>query len=128
MCEFIKPKKFTFDKEIGLSLKPQIEPLLSTTKGKRPENVHIYMMKYEFSKPYVPPVQPIKTEYQNVKEVKTDLVSDENVFAELGLDYDPLCFQLTYDADIRNGKERILERLNKLFLQGIIRTTFEIMD
>ena len=32
-------------------------------------------MKYKFSKPYVPPVQ-IKTEYQNVVEVKTDSVSD----------------------------------------------------
>ena len=32
-------------------------------------------MKYEFSKPYVPPVQ-IKSEYQNAVKVKTDCVSD----------------------------------------------------
>ena len=43
------------------------------------------MMKYEFSKPFVRPVQHIKTEYQNDKEVKTDFVSDEEVTAELGL-------------------------------------------
>ena len=66
-------------------------------------------MKYEFSKPYVSPVQ-IKTEYQNLKEIKTEFVCDEKVAAELGPDYDPPCSQLTYEADILNDKERILER------------------
>ena len=69
-------------------------------------------MKYEFSKPYVSQVQ-IKTEYQNAEEVKTDFVSDEEVTAELGPDYDPPCSQLTYEADIRNAKERIIERKKK---------------
>ena len=82
MCEFIEPKKLTFEKEMGLFSKPQIEPLLSR-KVERPENVHINMMKYEFFNPYFPPVQPIKAEYQNVEEVKTDFVSDEGVAAEL---------------------------------------------
>ena len=63
-------------------------------------------MKYEFSKPYVSPVQ-IKTEYQNSKEVKTECVSDEEVAAELGPNYDPPCSQLTYEADILNAKGRI---------------------
>ena len=75
MCLFIKPKKFMFEKKIGLSSKPQIESLLSK-KVERPENLHINMMKYEFSKPYVLPVQQIKTEYFNLDKVKTDFVSD----------------------------------------------------
>ena len=84
---------------MGLYLKPQIRPLLSGNI-ERPENLQIDIMKYEFSKPYVPPVQ-IKTEYQNTEEVKTDYVSDEEVAAQLGPDYDPPCSQLTYEADIR---------------------------
>ena len=69
-------------------------------------------MKYEFSKPYVSPVQ-MKTEYQNSKEVNTECVSDEEVAAELGPDYDPPCSQHTYEVDIRNAKEPILERQKK---------------
>ena len=69
-------------------------------------------MKYEFCKPYVPPVQ-IKTDTQNAEEVKTDCVSIEEVAAELGPNYDPPCSQLTYKADIRISNERILERRNK---------------
>ena len=34
----------------------------------------------------------------------TDFVSDEEVAAELGPDYDPPCSQLTYEADIKNAK------------------------
>ena len=90
MCVFIKPNKLTFENDMGLSSKLQIKPLLSG-KVERPENLHIDMMKYEFSKPYVRPVQHIKTEYQNDKEVKTDFVSDEEVAAELGPDYEPPC-------------------------------------
>ena len=59
-------------------------------------------MKNEFSKPYVFPVKN-KTEYQNSEKVKTDLVSDKEVAAELGHDYDPPCSQPTYKADIRNA-------------------------
>ena len=69
-------------------------------------------MNNEFSKPGISPVQ-IKTEYKNAEEVKTDFVSDEKVAAELGPDYDPPCSQLTYETDIRNAKERILERRKK---------------
>ena len=76
-------------------------------------------MKNEFSKPDVLPVQ-IKTKYQNAKEVKTDFVSDEEVTAELGPDYDPPCPQLTYKTDFRNAKERILERRKKKSIQGNI--------
>ena len=64
MCEFIKPKKLTVEKDICLSSKLQIKPLLLSGKVERPENLHIDMMKYEFSKPSYPPVQHIKTEYQ----------------------------------------------------------------
>ena len=74
---------------MGLSSKPQIKPLLSG-KVERPENLQIDIMKYEFSKPHVLPVQ-IKTEYQIAEKVKTDCVSDEEVAAELGPDYDPPC-------------------------------------
>ena len=98
MCEFINPKKLTFEKEMGLSSKPQIKPLLSE-KIERLKKLQIDIMKCEFSKPYVSPVQ-MKTEYQNAEEVKTDFVSDEEVADELGPDYDPPCSQLTYKADI----------------------------
>ena len=69
-------------------------------------------MKCEFSKPYISPVQ-IKTEYQNSEEIKSDFVSEEEVAADLGPDYDPPCSQLTYEADKRNAKARILERRKK---------------
>ena len=108
MCEIIKPKKLTFDNEMGLSSKPQIKPLLSG-KIERPMKLQMDIMKYEFSKPYVSPVQ-VKTEYQNAEEVKTNFVSDEEVAAELGIDHDPPCSQLTYEADIRNAKDIIRER------------------
>ena len=126
MCEFIKPKKLTFENEIGLSSKPQIKPLLSR-EVKQPENLNFDKLKNEFSKLYVLPVQ-IKTEYQNSEKVKTDLVSDEEVAAELGPDYDPPCFQRTYEAGIRNAKERILERRKKESIQGIIQKAFKSMD
>ena len=113
MCEFIKPKKLTVQKDICLSPKLQIKPPLLSGKVERLENLHIDMMKYEFSKPSVPPVQHIKTEYQNEEEVKIDFVSNEEVAAELGPDYDPPCSQLTYEADIQNAKDRILERRKK---------------
>ena len=89
MYEFIKPKKLTFEKEMGLSSKPQIKPLLSE-KVERLTKLQINIMKCEFSKPYVLPDQ-IKTEYQSAEEVKTDFVSDEEVAAELGPDYDLPC-------------------------------------
>ena len=104
---------------MGVSSKPQIKPLLSG-KVERPENLQIDIMKYEFSKPYVPPVQ-IKTEYQIAEEVKTDCVSDEEVAAELGPDYDPPCSKLTYEADIRIVKERILERRKRETIQSMLR-------
>ena len=84
-------------------------------------------MKYKFSKPFVSPIQ-IKTEYQYSKEVKTECVSDEKVAAELGPDYDPPCSQLTYKADIRNAKERILERQKKESIQGIIKYIFKSIN
>ena len=84
MCEFIKPKKLTLDKEMGLPFNPQFKPLLSK-EIQRPANLQFDIMKYEFSKPYVSPVQ-IKTEYQNSEEVKTECVSDEDVAAEFGPD------------------------------------------
>ena len=105
---------------MGLSSKLQINPLLSG-KVERPENLHIDVMKYEFSKPYVQPVQKIKTEYQNEEEVKTDFVSDEEVAAELGPNYNTPCSQLTYEADIQNAKDRILKRRKKVVIQGMLR-------
>ena len=116
MCEFIKPKKLTFKKEIIKSSKPQIKPLLSK-EVELQENLKFDIMKNEFSKPNVSPVQ-IKTEYQNAEEVKTDFVSDDEVAAKLGPDYNPPCSQLTYEADIRNAKQRILERRKKKSIQG----------
>ena len=77
-------------------------------------------MKFEFSKPYISPVK-IKTEYQNAKGVKTDFVSDEKVAAEFSPDYDQPCSQLTYEADIRNAKDRIRKHRNKGFIQGMLR-------
>ena len=85
-------------------------------------------MKYEFFKPYVPPVLPIKTEFQNAEKVTTDFVSDEELAAELGPDYDPPCSQLTYETDIRNAKERILERRKKESIQNMIRKSSKSID
>ena len=111
---------------MGLSSKPQIKPLLSK-KVEQPEKLNFDKIKNEFSKPYVSPVQ-IKTQNQNSEKVKTDLVSDEDVAAELGPDYDPPCSQLTYKADIRNAKERIIKRRKKESNQGINQNAFKSMD
>ena len=89
MCKFIKPKKLTFEKEMGLPSKPPIKPLLSK-EVQQLENLQFDIMKYEFSKPYVFPFQK-KTEYQNLKEVKNECVSDEEVASVLRPDYDPPC-------------------------------------
>ena len=126
MCEFIKPKKLTFDNEVGLFSKPKIKPLLSL-KIEQPKKLQIDIKQYEVSKPYVSPVQ-IKTEYQNAEKVKTDFVSDEKVVAKLGPDYNPLCTQLSYEADIRNSKERIFERKSKKSIQGDIIKASKSMD
>ena len=83
-------------------------------------------MKNKFFKPYVSPVQ-FKTKYQNAEEVKTDFVSDEEVAAELGPDYDHPCSHLTYEADIPNDKERIFERRTKKASQGKIINAFKSM-
>ena len=126
MCEFIKPKKLAFEKEISKSSKPQIKPLLSN-EVENNENLKFDIMKNEFCKPDVSPVQ-IKTEYQNAKEVKTDFVSDKELAAVLGPDYNPPCSQLTYEADIRNANKRILERRKKKFIQGDIIKASKNMD
>ena len=55
-------------------------------------------------------------------------MSDEEVAAELGPDYDPPYSQLTYEADIRNAKERILERRKKKSIQGNIIKASKSMD
>ena len=104
MCEFIKIKKLTFEKNISLSSKVQIKPLLSGNV-ERPEHLNIDIMKYEFSKQYVLQVQHIKNENQNENKVMTDFVSDEEVAAKLGPDYDPTCSQLTYKANLQNEKD-----------------------
>ena len=126
MCEFGKPIKLTFEKEMGLFSKSQIKPLLSM-EIQKPENLQFDKMKNEFSKPYGSPVQ-MKTEYQNSEKVKTECVSDEKAAAELGPDYDPQCSQLTYKADIRNAKERILKRRQKESIQGIIKYISKCMS
>ena len=107
-----KTEKADFWEEMGLSSKLQIEPLLSR-KIERPMNLHIDMMKYEFSKPIVTPVSPIKTESENAEEVKTYFVRDKEVAAEHGQNYDPPCSQLIYKAEIWNAKAWILERQSK---------------
>ena len=104
---------------MGLSSPPQIKPLLSK-KVEQPANSQFDIMKYEVSKPYVSPVQ-INTEYQNAEEVKSEFFNDEEVAAELGPDYNPPCSQLTYQADIRNAKERILERRRKKSIQRVLK-------
>ena len=103
MNDFIKPKTLTFEQEIGVS-------------SHSPKN------------PSVAPVQPINTNNQNAQEVKTDFVSDEEVAAELGPDYEPPCSQLTHESNIRNAKERILERRKKQSIQGIIKYISKSMD
>ena len=69
----------------------------------------------------VAPVQPITTNNHNAQKVKTDFVSDEEVAAELGPDYNPPCSNFTYEAVIWNAKERILERRKKKSIQIIIK-------
>ena len=76
----------------------------------------------------VAPVQPIKTNNQNAQEVKTDVVSDEEVAADLGPDYEPPCSQLTHESNIQNAKERILERRKKESIQGIIKYISKNLD
>ena len=56
MCEFIKPKMLAFEKEISMSSKPQIKPLLSK-EVEQQENVKFDIIKHEFSKLSVSPVQ-----------------------------------------------------------------------
>ena len=126
MCEFIKPKKLAFARTISKSLKQQIMPLLSE-KVEQPEYLKFDIIKNEFSQSYVSPVN-IKTEYQNADKVKTDFVSDEEVAAELSPDYNTPCSQLTYETDIWNAKERILERRKKKSIQGFIKKAFKSMD
>ena len=88
-------KWLTFEQEMGLSLKPQIEPLLSE-KIAQPKNLQIYVMKCEFSKSYSEPeVQWHKRESSNAEEVNSDFVSDERLATELGPHYVPPCSQLT---------------------------------
>ena len=63
MCEFIKPKKLAFENEIRKLSKPKIKQLLPK-EDVNEENLKFDIMKNEFSKPNVSPVQ-IKTGYQN---------------------------------------------------------------
>ena len=44
------------------------------------------------------------------KQDDVEFVSDEKVSRELGPNYILYCSQLIFEADIRNAKERILER------------------
>ena len=44
------------------------------------------------------------------KQNDKELVSDEEVSRELGPNYISPCSKLTFEADIRNDKDRILER------------------
>ena len=44
------------------------------------------------------------------KEADEDFVSDEELHRVLGDDYISLCSQLTYEADRKEAKKRILER------------------
>ena len=44
------------------------------------------------------------------KQDDVEFVSDEEVSREVGPNYISPCSQLTFEADIRNAKERILER------------------
>ena len=85
MSDFIKPKKLTFEQEMGVSS-------------------------------------------HSLKEVKPECVSDEEVAAELGRDYDPSYSQLTHEDNIRNAKERILERRKRESIQGIIKYISKSMD
>ena len=99
---------------MGVSSEQQIKRLLSGNV-EQPQTLQIDIIKYEFSKPYVSPVQ-IKTEYQNANKVKTDFVRDEKVAAELDPDYDPPFSQLTYKADIQNAKNKIRKSRKKGFI------------
>ena len=55
-------------------------------------------------------------------------MSNEEVAAELGPDYEPPCSELTYEADIRNSKEIILKRQIKKSIQGIVKKASKSMD
>ena len=46
-----------------------------------------------------------------LKKDDEEFVSNEEVSRELGPNYTSPCFQLTFEADIRNAKEQIVERL-----------------
>ena len=82
------------EKQMGLSSKPKIKPLLGE-KVEAPKNFNIDLNKYEFSKPYTP--------------TDKDTVTNEQVAKELGPNYVTPCSQLTYEADLIKAKEKILE-------------------
>ena len=55
-------------------------------------------------------------------------MSDEEVAAKLGHDYDTPCFQLTDESEIRNAKEQILERRKQKSIEGNIIKASKSMD
>ena len=58
-----------------------------------------------------------------LKQNEEEFVRDEEVSRELGFNYVSPCFQLTFEANIRNAKERILERRKNNLID---RTTVKI--
>ena len=58
------------------------------------------------------------------KQDDDEFVSDKEVSCELGPNYISPCSQLTFEADIRNAKERILERRKTVINRTTVKTTF----
>ena len=56
-----------------------------------------------------------------------EFVSDKEVVQELGPEYMSPCSQLTFEADIRIAKEKILERRKKESSLVMLKTTSESM-
>ena len=61
------------------------------------------------------------------KQNDQDFISNDELCQELGPNYIPPCSQLTYEADIRIAKERILERRNNnLMFRNTVKTETSI--
>ena len=61
-----------------------------------------------------------------LKQNDVEFVSDEEVSRKLGPNYISRCFQLLFEADIRNAQERILERRKNVIDRTTVMTETSI--
>ena len=101
MCEFIKQKKLTFEKN-RLVFKAANNAVVVGEGGTTGKTAIRYNEVRVFQT--VPIASSNQDRVSKYGKDKTDTVSDLEVAAELSHDYAPPCSQLTYKADIQNAK------------------------